>query len=334
MGLSLVWKIPASLLYGIGVRIRNLLYDRHLLRSTQVEIPTICVGNLTVGGTGKTPHIEWLIRTLTPEYKIAVLSLGYKRRSKGFVAATEQSTVADIGDECMQLHRKFPRLPIAVCKDRVEGIRRLQQLYPDLQAVLLDDAMQYRRLQCGCNLLLTTADNLYTDDRMLPWGRLRDTRGSAGRANAVIVTKCPDKFSPIDRRHFIRHLNLPPYQQLFFSRMVYAPLPEATGQLPRTAPVLLLTGIARPDYLLEHLRQRFDNVRLLAFPDHHAFSEKELQDIAGQATRAAAVFTTEKDSARLENAPFKTHVIRMEAQPLDEEEMRQFIIKYLHSCIY
>ena len=279
---------PLSWLYGLAIGIRHMLYDMHILHSREVGIPTICVGNLSVGGTGKTPHIEWLIRQLGSRYKVAVLSRGYRRRSRGFVLADEHSTAETLGDECMQLHRKFPNVPIAVCRDRIEGIEQLTKHCPKVQVVLLDDAYQYRRLRCGFYILLTTADRLYTEDHMMPWGRLRDFARQSQKANAVIVTKCPDTMTPIDRRVVSNRLQLPAYQNLFFSGIQYQPLPKFKN-------ALLLTGIARPEYLVQHI----GDIPHLSYPDHHRFTKADIRHIAEAAGQADIIFTTEKDYARL-----------------------------------
>lgn len=236
-------------MYGLVVWIRNLLYDDHILHSTKVAIPTIGVGNLAVGGTGKTPMTEYLVSLLSKRYKVAVLSRGYGRTTKGFRLANAQDTAYTIGDEPMQIYTHFPNIPVAVCADRVKGVKRLQHLFPDLQCVILDDAYQHRPLRCGCYILLTPYDRLYVHDHMLPWGKLRDVPSQSIRANVVVVTKCPEKMLPIDRRVVANALQLPSYQQLVFSRIVYRPL-----VLPGTP--LLLTGIANPQPILTYLREQ------------------------------------------------------------------------------
>ncbi len=319
---------PLSWLYGLAIGIRHLLYDMHILHSREVSVPTICVGNLTVGGTGKTPHIEWLIRQLGSRYKVAVLSRGYRRRSRGFVLADESSTADTLGDECMQLHRKFPNVPIAVCRNRVEGIEQLLKRCPKVQVVLLDDAYQYLRLRCGVYILLTTADRLYTDDRLLPLGRLRDFARQSQKANAVIVTKCPDTMTPIDRRVASNRLQLPAYQNLFFSGIRYQPLPKFKN-------ALLLTGIARPDYLLQHI----GDVPHIAYPDHHRFTKADIRHITEAAEQADIVFTTEKDYARLlavelsDSLKDKLFPIEIEVALDDGELLLEQIKRYLQICI-
>lgn len=177
--------MPASWLYATGVWIRNQLYDQHLIITHDAPLPAICVGNLAVGGTGKTPMTEYLVRLLSPKYKVAVLSRGYKRETHGFLIADSKSTVRTIGDEPLQLHRKFPNIVVAVSADRVSGMKRLKQAYPDLEVVILDDAFQHRCIRCGMNILLTAADSLYVDDHFLPLGRLRDNKRQSLRADIL-----------------------------------------------------------------------------------------------------------------------------------------------------
>ena len=188
--MSNIVSIPLSWLYTFGVAVRHMLFDKHLLPSFTVQVPTICVGNLAVGGTGKTPMVEYLLQLLLDKgYHPAVLSRGYKRKTHGFRLADSGATVETIGDEAMQLHRKFPEVPVAVCENRVRGIKQLQRQLTNLDVVVLDDAMQHRSLRCGFTILLTPYDHLYIDDHMLPWGTLRDLPSRALTADAVVVTK-------------------------------------------------------------------------------------------------------------------------------------------------
>lgn len=279
---------PISWIYGLLVWLRNLLYDDHIFHSTEVTIPTICVGNLAVGGTGKTPMAEYLIDLLSKNYKVALLSRGYGRQTSGFRLANEQDTARTIGDEPMQIHRHFPEIPVAVCADRVRGVKRLQQLFPELQCIILDDAYQHRKLRCGFYVLLTPYDRLYVHDHMLPWGRLRDLPSQSIRANVVVVTKCPDAMQPIDRRIVSNALAMPSYQQLCFAQIAYQTL-----DLP--AKPLLLTGIANPLPILHHLQKQYPDTELMAFPDHHAFTNKDVKNILEKAQNYACVVTTEKD---------------------------------------
>lgn len=287
---------PISWLYAVGVWVRNVLYDERVLPSHEVSVPTIAIGNLAVGGTGKTPMAEYLIRLLSPNYKIAVLSRGYGRGTKGFRMATEEDTAYTIGDEPMLIHTHFPAIPVAVCADRVQGVKKLQSLIPDLQCVILDDAYQHRKLRAGFYILLTSYDNLYVNDHMLPRGSLRDLPAESSRANAVVVTKCPETMQPIDRRIVSNTLRLASYQQLYFSSIGYAPIDIAHTPL-------LVAGIANPKPLLQHLQQRFPATELLAFADHHPFTKRDVQHIIRKAEAYQTVVTTEKDYMRMQQFP-------------------------------
>ena len=295
-------KIVLSWLYQVGINIRHWLYDKRLLPSFSVKIPTICVGNLAVGGTGKTPMTAYIVQLLLDKgYKPAVLSRGYKRKTRGFLLADSKSTVQSIGDEAMQMHRAFPDVPVAVCEHRVLGIHQLQRQVPDLDVVILDDAMQHRRLRCGFTVLLTPYDRLYIDDHMLPWGTLRDIPSRALKADTIVVTKCPDGMRPIDMRVIDNRLHLPTFQHLHFAGIEYAPLTEKGNPL-------VLTGIAHPEYMIEHVKHLYPQAELLAFPDHHAFTEADLDSILTQAKHFDFVLTTEKDMQRLESTDLKARL--------------------------
>ena len=278
-------SIPFSWLYSLGVWVRNLLYDDHILPSSSVTVPTIAIGNLAVGGTGKTPMTEYVIRLLADKYKIAVLSRGYGRSTMGFRLAGTNDTASTIGDEPMLIHTHFPDVPVAVCADRVQGIKHLQNLFPDLQCVILDDAYQHRKLRAGFYILLTAYDNLYVHDFMLPRGLLRDLPSESRRANAVVVTKCPETMQPIERRIVCNSLNLASYQQLYYSSIAYPSL-----HLHSTP--LLVAGIANPMPLLSHLQEQF--------PDHRNFTIKDIQSILYKAEKYEHVITTEKDYMRMQ----------------------------------
>lgn len=285
--------IPISGLYALAVAIRHMLFDQRLLLSFSVEVPTICVGNLAVGGTGKTPMVEYLLRLLQENgFKPAVLSRGYKRKTRGFLLADATSTVDTIGDEAMQLHRKFPDVPIAVCENRVRGVKQLQRQLKELDVVVLDDAMQHRALRCGLTILLTPYDNLYIDDHMLPWGTLRDLPSRALAADAIVVTKCPDSIRPIDMRVVDNRLHLPTYQLLHFAGLDYAPM-EQEGT------PLVLCGIAQPQYMMEYVKAHYPQAELMAYPDHHQYNQKDIDDIMERARDFDFVLTTEKDIQRL-----------------------------------
>lgn len=306
--------------------LRNLLYDEHLLYSYTPKLPTIGVGNLAVGGTGKTPHVEYIAALLLDAgYKVAILSRGYKRRTKGFMIANEHATAASIGDEPRQMQLKFPNAMVVVSEDRASAIRRLTRQFPELDVIILDDAFQHRKVKCGFQILLTPADNLYVNDHLLPYGRLREHAYGAHRADVVVVTKCPPSMQPIDRRVITSSLHCPTFQELCFSFVRYlAPQPvftqnsQATAPqaadfpmhekapqavFPDTAPVLLLAGIATPAYFREYAGERV--VAEMLFKDHHPYSTKDIARIAArleQLPAEAVVLTTEKDAVRLRDA--------------------------------
>ena len=297
-----IFYIPISWFYTIGVAIRHQLYDQHLLPSLSVQIPTICVGNLAVGGTGKTPMVEYLLRLLVANgFHPAVLSRGYKRKTRGFVLANQQSTVDTIGDEAMQVHTKFPNIPVAVCENRVRGVHLLQKQIPDLDVVVLDDAFQHRAIRCGLRILLTPYNRLYIDDHMLPWGTLRDLPSRALKADAIVITKCPSDIRPIDMRVVDNRLHLPTFQSLHFAGLKYGPI-----ELGKSA--LVLCGIAQPSYVLDHVSSLCQKAELMAFPDHHAYTDKDIHAILERAARFDDVVTTEKDYQRLKETILPSHL--------------------------
>lgn len=286
-------------MYALVVYIRNFLYDVDIFKSKAFKTPTICIGNLSVGGTGKTPMAEFLISFLKDDYKVALLSRGYRRESKGFVLAGNQSTVGDLGDEPYQIYLKFPKITVAVDADRRNGIKMLQaKVQPDL--ILLDDAFQHRKVKYGLSLLLTAYDNLYVNDWYLPSGSLRDSKREAKRADMIIVTKCPEDLSVSAQQRIIRKLNSKGHRQVLFSCLAYSC--EFIGDTKgfrldyfRNKKLTLVTGIANPEPLVAYLKEAgltFDHLR---FKDHHSFTEKELRKLR---TRKY-LLTTEKDYMRL-----------------------------------
>ena len=286
---------PLSFLYGIGVRLRNFLFDAGILKSQRFPLPVINIGNITVGGTGKTPHTEFMIRLLQQDYNIAVLSRGYKRHSRGYVLATSQSTAHSIGDEPYQMYTKFPSVTLAVDENRCHGIEQLLAIKePPIEVVLLDDAFQHRYVKPGLSILLTDYHRLFCDDTLLPAGRLRESVNGKNRAQIVIVTKCPQDIKPIDYNIITKRLNLYPYQQLYFSSFRYGNLqpvfpsvaPKAdslTNELPLSAlvntDILLVTGIASPARMLEELKTYTDQIDLFSFEDHHHFNHRDMLQI-------------------------------------------------------
>lgn len=306
------WLLPFSWLYGIIVEFRNLLFDAEILKSETYPIPIINVGNITVGGTGKTPHVEYLIRLLSDHYKVAVLSRGYKRKSKGYLLANLSSTIQEIGDEPWQMKQKFPHIHVAVDANRRRGIQRLMEdeITKDVEVILLDDAFQHRYVKPGMNILLTDFHRMFTEDKLLPAGRLREHSEAKRRANMVIVSKCPQGMKPIEYRVLQRRLDLMPFQKLFFSALRYGYLRGLyNGQIldldslkEQEQNILLVSGIGNPQQL-EHDLQRYTNrITSLSFPDHHYFSQKDIKKISAtfkQLPEPKLIVTTEKDATRL-----------------------------------
>ena len=307
------WLLPISWLYGIGVRLRNQLFEMGILKSKSYDIPVIAVGNITVGGTGKTPHTEYLIRLLKEKHKVAVLSRGYKRKSRGFVLASTDTPMPVIGDESYQMKQKYPDVYVAVDANRRRGIERLcdEQTAPGTDVIILDDAFQHRYVKPGINILLVDYHRLICDDKLLPAGRLREPKEGQERANIVIVTKCPADIKPMGFRVISKALKLYPYQKLFFSTFKYGNLIPLFGgeevppeQLLPQQHVLLLTGIAMPEQMRMDLEHYGSHITPLSFGDHHYFSTRDaalISDTFAQMPAPKLIVTTEKDATRLQN---------------------------------
>lgn len=308
--------LPLSLLFRLVVAIRNWFFDAGILVSKKYELPIISIGNITVGGTGKTPHTEYLLSLLSPSMKVAMLSRGYKRNTKGFVLADQNSNSQTIGDEPYQIKRKFLDVIVAVDGNRRRGIEKLMEsVYgKELSAIVLDDAYQHRYVDPGINILLTDYNRLITKDSMLPAGNLREPAENKKRANIVIVTKCPETAQPIDFRIITKDLALLPYQNLFFTKYQYGelmPVFDEAKENPVTNEmlvsdsydVLLFTGIVSQHYIVEYLLKYTNNLQTIEYPDHHNFTEKDLQDIELQFESIESdkkiIITTEKDASRL-----------------------------------
>ena len=307
------WLLPFSWLYGLAVIIRNELFELNILKTRRFDIPVISVGNITVGGAGKTPHVEYLIRLLKDKMKVAVLSRGYKRKSRGYVLAGNNTPMREIGDEPYQMKIKFPDIWVAVDKKRCEGIDRLttDEETKDTDVILLDDAFQHRYVQPGINILLVDYHRLIIYDKLLPAGRLREPLSGKHRADIVIITKCPDTLNPIDYRVLSKAMELYPFQQLYFTKLEYCPLEPIFHKglsIPLTEirgkNVLLLTGIASPRQLETDINAYTGNnaLTMLSFPDHHSFTQKDIRRINEAFAGMEApkmIITTEKDQARL-----------------------------------
>lgn len=299
---------PVSILYGFGMAVRNLLFSTGLLPSTRFSKTVISVGNLSMGGTGKTPIIEYLIRLLSPGYSIATLSRGYGRESNGFLIGSAKSKVKYIGDEPLQLIRKFDSIKVAVDENRRRGISNLFRKYENLNIILLDDAFQHRWVKPALSILLTSYSKLYCDDQVIPAGTLREFRSGAGRADIIVVTKTPKIFSPISRRRIIEDLSPGKTQQIFFSYLSFGnflPLLDSTpAEMPRKlVSILLLTGIADHSQLQEYLERICSNLVVMKYRDHHLYTENDINQISARfrdiPTQKKIIITTEKDMMRL-----------------------------------
>lgn len=311
--------LPFAILYGLGVRLRHFLYDRGWLSSKHYPFPILCVGNLAVGGTGKTPMVEYLVRLLGQE-QVAVLSRGYRRKTKGFVLADDSATAMTLGDEPYQYHRKFPRATVAVCENRQEGIERLLE-NPHFKYIILDDAFQHRKVQAGTNLLLTSYDKLYTQDFLLPVGSLRDIRSRARKAQIIIVTKCPE-LTQAEQEKIIQQLKPLPSQKVYFTSIAYSDRvyshedSQALKDFIAT-PFTLVTGIANPTPLVDFLEKQGASFEHLAYSDHHHFSNRELELLR----QKGRILTTEKDYVRLEGALSTLYYLPIETQFLNDQRL-------------
>ena len=295
---------PFAILYGVITSIRNFLFDISVLKSYSFNLPIIAVGNLSVGGTGKTPQIEYLIRLLSEKYKIATLSRGYKRQSEGFILAQANSNARLLGDEPFQFFEKFPSIQVAVDADRKNGIEQLLSLPEKPEVILLDDAFQHRKVKAGFYILLTSYGDLYSDDCMLPTGNLRETRSGAKRADLIVVTKCPFDLS-LDKQNDIRkRLKLSVNQQLYFTFIAYDTFVYGEKQKVNINEIqstvkVLVAGIAKPEPFFTYLKNTNDVC--LSFPDHHNFTEKDILEITKTAQNNI-IITTEKDYMRLKGS--------------------------------
>lgn len=311
--------LPFAILYGLGVRLRHFLYDRGWLSSKRYPFPILCVGNLAVGGTGKTPMVEYLVRLLGQE-QVAILSRGYRRKTKGFFLADDSATAMTLGDEPYQYHRKFPRATVAVCESRQEGIERLLE-NPHFKYIILDDAFQHRKVQAETNLLLTSYDKLYTQDFLLPVGSLRDIRSRARKAQIIIVTKCPE-LTQTEQEKIIQQLKPLPSQKLYFTTIAYSDRvyshedSQALKDFIAT-PFTLVTGIANPTPLVDFLEKQGASFEHLAYSDHHHFSNRELEFLR----QKGRILTTEKDYVRLEGALSTLYYLPIETQFLNDQRL-------------
>lgn len=342
--------LPISLLYHIVLTIRHKLYDWHILKATSFERSVICVGNLNLGGTGKTPHTEYLIRLLENNYRVATLSRGYGRKTKGFQLADETSTYEDLGDEPLQYFTKFHDIQVSVDEDRVDGVRKLICNPNHAEVILLDDAFQHRSIKAGLNILLTEYGHLYCDDFLFPAGTLRDVRSAAKRADIIVVSKAPKDLDESERQRIVGKLKPSKVQKVFFSYLEYHALEPLNDKAKTIAAenadsVLAFCGIAHPESFVEALKKQFKNVDFLRFADHHAFAKEDISSILDRFANLDGdkkiIVTTEKDAARLTKSPY---LCQFENVPLydlpvgvrfhEEEKFNEEILSYVRKNSY
>ncbi len=342
--------LPFSLIYGIIIGFRNWLFDVKIIKSKSYFTPIINVGNIAIGGTGKTPHIEYLIKSLQPNYRLATLSRGYKRKTSGFIISSSNHSYEDIGDEPKQLKYQFPSVIVCVDEKRQRGIENIETLESSPEIILLDDAFQHRYVKPGLNILLTDYFHPYWKDYLLPMGNLRDSKAQADRADIVIVSKTPKSISPIKKRIIKKELNLFPYQNLFFTTIKYGKLVKLGHtkkiNIDNNFSVLMLTGIAKSKHLKTHLNISFKEVFISKFRDHHSYTESDISNIINQFNNInnpnKIIVTTLKDAVRLKDNSIFAELSKLpiyyqaiEVGFLNEENEKEFnklILKYVRNA--
>jgi tetraacyldisaccharide 4'-kinase len=352
-----ILAFPIALLYGLITWLRNKLFDLGILPVTEFRnLPLIGVGNLTVGGTGKTPHVEYLVKMLHPKFRIATLSRGYGRKTSGFLVAENGMTTLDIGDEPKQFRRRFPEdVPVAVDGNRVRGVKKLREKFPDREIILLDDVFQHRRIKPGLQILLTDYSHMYPEDFLVPTGNLRESRKGAKRADIIIVTKTPEMFSPLERKRIMKELTPEAYQKIFFSTIRYGnilPLrgTEGLNEISRDElfaggySVFLMTGIANAHSLEYYLKDRVKELIPYKFRDHYEFSPADLLRLQelynANRNEKKIVLMTEKDAMRLEKPGLKEYIgslplyyipIEIAFHDQDAEDFNNQVLQYVRS---
>lgn len=343
---------PLSLIYKFVGDVRNFLYENEILKSKEYDLPIISVGNISVGGTGKTPHVEYVLRMLKDDFKTAMLSRGYKRKTKGFRIVEPDDDYTLCGDEPLQVKRKFNDVVVAVCESRTKGVEKLRELYPDLNLIILDDAFQHRRINPGLHLLLINYNYPISKDYVLPLGRLRESRSNVHRAHLLVYTNCPPKLTPMDRRILTKEVGVLPYQHLSFTKVVYEEplhLLNASKNMSyeklKGYNVLVVTGIAHSESFVEMLSQNTKGLIHIPYSDHHNFSASDIEKIRksfAEMSKPRIIVTTEKDAVRLRTCKYLTDELKssMYYIPIriellcDEEEKKQFnnqIISYVRN---
>lgn len=343
---------PFACLYGLLVGFRNALFNWKILPSKRFDIPIISIGNLSAGGTGKTPHTEYLARFLKSKYKVAILSRGYRRKTKGFILASKEHTQIDIGDEPMQYLKKFSDVALAVDSNRRRGIKKLLEEKPDTEIILLDDAFQHRYVKPGKSILLTDFHHLYVNDYLLPTGMLRERAKGARRADMIVITKTPKVFSPITRRRLAKQIKPRKNQRMFFSYVSYddpVPLKLCQNQKPAAAKysyIIMVAGVANSYPFQEYLRGLCNELIVMDFKDHHQYTRKDLKKIIDEyqsiISKDKAIFTTEKDATRLDNEMFSSFLdvlpvyyvpVRIKFHDCDEVRFDKLILEYVQKNI-
>lgn len=319
-----VLLLPFALLYGLVVIIRNWMFDKKYLHSAEFGFPLICVGNLVVGGTGKSPMVEYLVELLQDKFAVATLSRGYKRKTKGYALADENTTALEIGDEPMQFHKKFPHISVAVGEARIEAIPQLLHDKPGTQVIILDDAFQHRAVKAGFNILLTEYNDIFSHDFFLPTGDLRDARASYKRADIIVVTKCPAFLGEVERASIIKDINPLPHQKIFFTTIQYGRPYHISTEIQRDIThedeVLLVCGIANPKPIKQYLSEHAYTYYQQDYSDHHIFTIDDLAEIQnkfdGITSENRLILTTEKDAVRLEKFKDKLEHLPLYVLPI------------------
>lgn len=344
---------PLSWLYGAVTGVRNWLFEHNVLSVEEFDVPVVSIGNITVGGTGKTPHTEYVAEMLSTTYNLAILSRGYKRKTRGFILANSNSTPESIGDEPLQMYKKLgAHAKVAVCESRRKGIQELLRQFPDTQVILLDDAFQHRYVRPKVNIMLMDYNRPIYEDHLLPLGRLRESASQSERADIIVVTKCPPTMQPLDFRLIYKNLEIRPYQKLFFSEIAYG---ELTPVFPNDYPynvdlssltardtVMLVTGIANPRGFVRHFHSYPFKVVVSHFPDHHDFTREDIKKLQekfnGLKGERKIIITTEKDAVRLSYNPYfpaamkkSVYYMPISVRMLQAQEGSEFIPELIKS---
>ncbi|MCC8118918.1 MAG: tetraacyldisaccharide 4'-kinase [Bacteroidales bacterium] len=343
--------LPLSKIYGAVTFVRNWMFEAHILKQKEFPVPVVVVGNLAAGGTGKTPMVDYIVDNLRHSCHLGVVSRGYKRSTHGFVMATKRSTPIDIGDEPYMLYHKYDgEVPVAVCEDRVAGITELLKIDPQINLVLLDDAFQHRYVKPTVTILLTEYNLPFFEDSLLPYGRLRESKRGARRADIIVATKCPARPSPLDLHIFKENLDLVACQQLFFSRVLYGKLmPAFPDEAPQIAPsldwlgeddrLLCVAGIGNPRPFVKFVKHFKPKVRVNIYPDHHNFTRKDMatlqQRFETMEARHKFLITTEKDAVRMANCPYFPHALKAKTYylPIKVDFMRDENQPFIESIL-